>query len=94
MSLKEMAEGEFMESIMENLLPKVKIFAPKIIKGLEESDEFLAKDELLVIGKGPNGKIFILKGKSDDIDIVADKSKLQKYDLNYLVDGFMSKVGK
>lgn len=91
-SFKEEAENEFMEGIMEDLLPKVKIFAPKIIKSLEASEEFVGENEIVLMYKS-KGKIVILKGLSENVDLEAKPNSLTQYDLNFLVDALFKKIG-
>lgn len=92
MNLREEAESEVFGSLIGDMLPQIKAFAPKIIKSLEESKEFLDIDEIIIIGKQSNGKIQILKGKECDVDIDAKEGKLQQYDLNFLIDSLFKKI--
>lgn len=92
-SIQDEANNEILESMLEGVLPKLKIFIPKAIKSIDEDESMIIdSNTIIVIARSEeDNSVVVMQGKKDNIDLsVNEMDELEINDLSTLFDKILS----
>ena len=95
--LKSDAQKEVLDTVMEKMLPKLKMMIPKAIKAVDQDHDLMVKlDEMICIWRDSDtGEIQVMQGKKTNMLIeVPEMDEVKVNDLTALFDIFLDIIRK
>jgi len=77
-SLTDIAQGELLEVLAEEFLPKLRKFLPMILKKLKDSEDLLKPNEMGVIYRGTDNEIYFARTKVDMVEVHDENPEIYK----------------